>query len=266
MFKDKYKKDNDLIKPNPELIKKLNEKMSNSKKSNDYNKIRKKKQLIYGLIVTCVLIIIIPTLLFERKNNNNVVDNIENNYINDDTKASENTKIPEDQIYAYSTSMNSWAIDPENPEELIVDSAAVVKIKVISIGRAKFFDSLDRFKPLTPVKVEIIEVLSGENLSGEKTIYTDGGEILISEQIKHLPQQSEKMGLTKLEPEKQNSTYISYTSEYDYDFEIGNEYVVILYKQVNGIYTVIANGYGIFKQENQIYKNVITGKGFDFEK
>ncbi|MGD6991319.1 hypothetical protein [Sutcliffiella horikoshii] len=77
----------------------------------------------------------------------------------------------------------------------------------------------------------------------------------------------EKMGLTKLSREEQETKFISYTSESDYKMQPGKEYAVILAKQQieDEIYTVMERGYGIFEiiqtdQGAMIYRNVITGK------
>ncbi|MGL5354669.1 MAG: hypothetical protein ACRDA5_15355, partial [Clostridium sp.] len=74
-----------------------------------------------------------------------------------------------------------------------------------------------------------------------------------------------------LTKEKQNTNYIRYSSDSDYKFEVNKEYVVILNKQKNNIYTVYGNGYGVFKSNNKLeksldssYENVLTGDNFEF--
>lgn len=122
--------------------------------------------------------------------------------------------------------------------------------------------------PFTPVKVEVLNTLSGKSLSKELTVYLDGGEIKISELVKSMDKESiAKMGLDELSKKEQESMYISYTSDSDYKLQAGTEYTMLLTKQADGIYTVRDNGYGIFnidKAKQKLGKttltNVLTGK------
>lgn len=210
----------------------------------------------------------------------------ETSYIPNNEEVIENTTIPKDKIFAFIDTNNSWAIDPTIPEEVIKDSSSVVKIKVLSTENAEFIDTIDSYEPFTPINIEITDILSGENLSGEMKIYSLGGDVLISDAINNLPEtDAKKMGFTELSNEEQNSKYISYTSEYDYDFEVGKEYVVILDKHPNNIYSIAAYGYGIFESAGKsskelapsksnslslqssepIYKNVLTGVELNLE-
>lgn len=169
-------------------------------------------------------------------------------------------------IYGFVESNANWAVDP-TPENLLSDSYSVLKIKVDSIENAQFIDNLNYKKPFTPINVEVITVLAGENISGNITIYTIGGDVLLSEVIKHQPSETtEKMGLNKTPQSVKDSTYIKYSSDHDYSFEVDKEYVVILDKQDNNIYTVAANGYGIFNCQNymrstdETFTNVLSGE------
>ena len=46
-----------------------------------------------------------------------------------------------------------------------------------------------------------------------------------------------------------------------YEFNIGEEYVLILNKTNSTLYQIFVGGYGIFKVEGQgVYRNVISGK------
>ena len=61
--------------------------------------------------------------------------------------------------------------------------------------------------------------------------------------------------------------YISYTSDYDYELQIGEEYILILSNDT--VSTIMASGYGIFIEDSnnqvqslsteRIFKNVLTG-------
>lgn len=185
---------------------------------------------------------------------------------------------PED-IYSVSQSQNSWAVDPREPQNLIIEGTSIVHIKVLNIREAEILPKYENFytyMPYTPLDVEIVDTIYGKDLSGEKTIYIGGGDIRISNLLDSWVGSEytglEKMGLTKLSREEQETKFISYTSEYDYKMVPGKEYVVILSDQEteDEIYTVMALGYGIFEiiqtdQGKKVYKNVITGKTSDLD-
>lgn len=180
---------------------------------------------------------------------------------------------PED-IYSVTESQNSWAVDPREPKNLIFEGTFIVHLKVLNIKEAEILPKYEKFytyMPYTPLEVEILDTIYGKNLFGKKTIYNGGGDIRISNLLDSWVGSEyvglEKMGLTKLPREEQETKFISYTSEYDYKMQPGKEYAVILAKQQaeDEIYTVMTRGYGIFEiiqtdEGSKIYKNVITGK------
>ncbi|MGG4166471.1 hypothetical protein ABEW00_03190 [Rossellomorea vietnamensis] len=174
-------------------------------------------------------------------------------------------------IYGTFENENSWVSDPREPENLFRASGSVVQIKVLSIGEAKILPKTENFytdRPYTPIEVTMQENIDGNPLSGKKTIYVQGGDLRISNLIEDWDENRVSLlGLNKLTKEEQESKFMSFTSEYDYEMEPGKEYAVILAKQQTEgeIYTVMARGYGIFKiEENKnggkIYRNVITGR------
>ncbi|WP_417897711.1 hypothetical protein ABN702_15645 [Bacillus haimaensis] len=185
-------------------------------------------------------------------------------------------EIDPEGIYSVSQSENLWAWNPREPRIILmnVEGASVVHLKVQSIGEAEILPKYENFytyMPYTPLEVEIGETVYGSALFGKKKIYIQGGDIRISNLLNSWVGNEyeglEKMGLTKLSKEEQETKFISYTSEYDYKMEPGKEYAVILAKQPaeDEIYTVIERGYGIFEieeteQGEKIYRNVITGK------
>lgn len=228
------------------------------------------KKIFLSLIISSLLII-----GFHNINNKSLIDNHDINYSTEDSKYNE---IANNQIFATIENHFSWAIDPTIPENLIADSSSIVKIKVLSINESMFIDSLNYDGPLTPINVEVIETLSGSELPDSLDIYKFGGIVSISKLIEHQPEETtRKMGIDKIDKSEQNVNFIKYSSESDYDFKIGEEYVVILNKQANGIYTISAEGYGTFNLSNKegalskskastnTYTNVLTGKTFEFK-
>lgn len=181
------------------------------------------------------------------------------------------------QIYGTFKSEASWATDPTEPKNLleITENNAILKVKVKSIGEALFLESTEDFNdpnPYTPIEVIVKNSLYGEKLDKINTIYLKGGHIKIYDLMKKLDQDTiEKMVIDTLSEEDQKTMYVSYETDYDYSLKPNEEYVLIVAKNPNNIYTVVANGYGIFKEEKpstnlkaatpkiQI-KNVLTDK------
>ena len=108
------------------------------------------------------------------------------------------------------------------------------------------------YQPCTPIKVELIENLYGEDIVlKDDIIYMQGGKIRISELIKHLDDVDiERMGLNTLTKEEKENKFIKYSTEYSTDIQEGKEYVVIIGKMDNGVYTIVDEGCGIFVAEN----------------
>jgi hypothetical protein len=182
----------------------------------------------------------------------------------------------EDDIFGYMETSFSWEFDPTIITELTQKSSSVVRLKVLSVGEGLFLESSEEFynpyMPYTPVQIRIVDVLSGDELADEMTIYIQGGNVLISDIIEATPERANKMGLDSIGLSERTSKYIAYVSESDYRFQVGQEYVCILTKQSKEIYTVMASGYGVFKAEDNAsstriksseFKNVLTNQAFD---
>lgn len=177
---------------------------------------------------------------------------------------SEETK--ESQIYYTDKREECFVSDPKIPSNLFEgeENMYILKIKVESIGEGLFLEETEKFYgagPYTPINITVNETLYGDKIENLNTIYLSGGQIKISELIKKLDKDSiEKMGLNKLSKSEQESKDVSYETDYDYDLKVGEEYVVILVKNDNNTYSIMTNGYGIFKEdiETKEYKNVLT--------
>ncbi|KPB05177.1 hypothetical protein [Bacillus sp. CHD6a] len=189
-------------------------------------------------------------------------------------------EISPENVYSVSQGQNIWALDPREPRNLILEGTSIVHLQVINTSReAEILPKYENFytyRPFTPLEVEIEETIYGKALSGKKTIYIGGGDIRISNLLDSWVGNEysglEKMGLTKLSREEQETKFISYTSEHDYNMEPGKEYAVILTREQTDdeIFIVMAQGYGIFeivKTEDgaKLYKNVITGETSDLD-
>lgn len=226
-------------------------------------KFLKSKWFIIGTL--CIIAgTICSTLLIDNRLNNNkvaVATNIDRSTVstNDTNKK---------QIYGTYEIETSWVKDPKEPKNLlqVTKDNSIIKVKVKSIGDAVFLEKTTDFydpNPFTPVEVIVEETLNGQDLNNIKTIYLKGGDVKVSDLMKTLDQGTiEKMGFDTLTKEQQETMYISYKSEYDYNLKPDEEYVLIVAKNSNNIYTVVANGYGIFKEdkESKKLKNTLTNK------
>ncbi|MGM0867543.1 MAG: hypothetical protein ACQEWF_23100 [Bacillota bacterium] len=202
-------------------------------------------------------------------------EQVGNDVANISEENNNSSNISPENIYGTFESEYSWVKDPKLPENLIHEGiTSIVHLKVLSMGEAEILPKKENFyndTPYTPIEVEIVDTISGNPLSGKKTVYIQGGNIKISKLIESMDiQRSNKMGLNQLSQEKKDTMYITYSSDHDYKMEIGEEYVVILVNPAEDIYTVMANGYGIFdiektKSSKKIFKNVVTGKDSDFQ-
>lgn len=206
-----------------------------------------------------------------------------NNSESKDSKANEK-KVPNDnssQIQVakgtiYKTiegGESSWAYDPTVPENILNDhpeSKYLVKAKVLSVEEGEMLPKQENFycpfTCFTPIKIQIEDnLLDNNKLNGTITTYMEGGKIKIANILKATPQEIEYMGVydaSQVNPEQ----YIEYKwSVPYYEFNIGEEYVLILNKTNSTLYQIFDGGYGIFKVEkssdgSEIYKNVISGK------
>ena len=229
-------------------------------------KFLRSKWFIISALCLITVTIVITVLLDNRLNNNKAVAETNANT----TQNTVSTNDTDNKLFygTYETNAN-WVKDPTEPKNLLqmTKNNSVIKVKVKSIGEAVFLEKTTDFYdpiPCTPVEVIVKETLDGQPIDEIKTIYLSGGNVKVSDVMKSLDQGSiEKMGFNTLTKEQQETLYISYKSDVDWDLEPGEEYVVVVVKQAPNIYTVVANGYGIFKEDKELkgaLKNVLTKK------
>jgi hypothetical protein len=220
---------------------------------------KKSKFIILGITIAVSIIAIIIIL--------NLSSNVQNAKIEQQEIASSN--ISEKQIYGTFKTDASWVKDPTIVDNIIdmAKDSSIIKVKILSLGESNFLD-LTSPVPHTAIQVEVEEVLEGTFSKGTKTIYIEGGNVKVSNVIKTMNEvEIAKMGLDTLTEEEKNNMYISYTSDYDYELQIGEEYILILSNDT--VSTIMASGYGIFIEDSnnqvqslsteRIFKNVLTG-------
>lgn len=192
-----------------------------------------------------------------------------------DKLANKNTATRNDtnqkQVYGNFTIESSWVADPSEPKNLlkIIKDNAIIKVKIKSIGEAIFLNKTKNFNdpnPFTPIEVIVEKSLDEQPLPNINTVYLRGGDVKISDLMEKIDQETiQKMGFDTLTKKQQETMYVSYKSEHDYNLKPGEEYVLIVAKNSNNVYTIAANGYGIFKEaegttSEVTSKNVLTKK------
>lgn len=196
--------------------------------------------------------------------------NTTNKKTNEDSFGSLNSKkdIEEKKIYGTFKSDVHWANDPAEPKNLleISDDISIIRVKVKSVGDATFLPTTEDFDsphPYTPIEVIVEDFLYGSNTEDIKTVYMQGGFVKIADIIEKYDQDKiEKMDFDTLSEEDKKSLYVLYETDYDYVLQPNGTYVLIVTKYSNNIYTVVSNGYGVFKQviDSSEIRNVLTGK------
>jgi len=170
----------------------------------------------------------------------------------------------EQLLYGEFKTNTNWNTDPTITENIFKgnkDKYNVIEIVVKSIKDTSFISEDSPF-PYTAYEVDLKDVLKGNINEKISTIYISGGNIKISDLINHLDKEDvEKMGFNRLNKLQKETSYIKYCTDYDYNLKVGEEYTIIVSKSKNGEYLVLANGYGIFKEDDDSsgkLKNVLS--------
>ncbi|MDR1410543.1 MAG: hypothetical protein LBJ12_09880 [Oscillospiraceae bacterium] len=172
--------------------------------------------------------------------------------------------IPQNEIYGVIESNFYIPYDITIPENTLLESDVLVRAKVISAEPTQFLPESETYygaDPVTPLKLQVLEVLSGEIESKTITAYFPGGSVTAEEYLTHRPTSGKKMGLSNLSQKDRKKQYIQLSSELDYNgFKTNTEYVIVLKECVEdfpGTYFVSLGGYSIFTTDK---KNVKTQK------
>lgn len=202
------------------------------------------------LIIAFVGIIITIAILLVSKNTN--IPTATANILQ-----MENQNEQEKKIFDVISSEASYKSDPTEPSNLLDSSNRyIIKVKVLDVGEAEFLPKTDLYNnpytPSTPIKVEIIDTLYGENVQPkDDIIYISGGDIKVSNYEKNIDETDiARLGINELTEEEKESQYLRFTNKYFYNVEIGQEYVVIVGKIGNDTYKIVDEGCGIFIPEN----------------
>ena len=202
------------------------------------------------LIIAFVGIIITIAILLVSKNTN--IPTATANILQ-----MENQNEQEKKIFDTISSEASYKADPTEPSNLLDSSNRyIIKVKVLDVGEAEFLPKTDLYNnpytPSTPIKVEIIDTLYGENVQPkDNIIYISGGNIKISNYEKNIDETDiARLGINELTEGEKESQYLRFTNKYFYNVEIGQEYVVIVGKIGNDTYKIVDEGCGIFIPEN----------------
>ncbi|APZ50023.1 hypothetical protein BW721_10510 [Jeotgalibaca sp. PTS2502] len=201
------------------------------------------------IIITLITILGLTACSTKTENEatNNNIDLPEDNVILE-TKEDDKIIIPVDIE-------KSWAFDVSQPEEIFKDAELAAAVRINSVDELGFFIDPKASSPVTPIHVDIIDVLKGEIENNEVTFYQWGGLISVRQEINISdPERINKYGWDELTEEELDQTYFDYKGEDFFDFIPGNEYVVTLQQdEVTGDLYLGANGYDVFiHSENNI--------------
>lgn len=221
----------------------------------------KNKKMIIAFLVLVLVGIAITIVMISIMNNNE--NNMKTAKVDNDFNLNEKFDKEEKKIFGeYNISEGMNDKDPKIPQNLLNNNYTfVVKVKVIAIGsEAQILPRTENFynpyMPYTPIEIEVIDSISGDNLTGKMTVYIQGGDIKISALEKTIDvEEQKKMGIYDLTKEEKESMFIEYSIDNNYDLVENNEYVLLLSKQATDLYTINSNGYGIFVEDSSIVKN-----------
>lgn len=166
--------------------------------------------------------------------------------------------IPEEQIYMKGEMELSWMTDPSDTEKILSRASDAVRVRVLSAQKPLFVCETAGI-PHIPLKVQILEVFSGDIKPGTQTVYFPGGSVTAEQYVKHHPSSAEKAGLLNFSKNELKKMYIEFSSEMDFDLKKNAEYVFLLLKDefVPGEYFVLNGAYGTFHDD---MKNVKSQK------
>lgn len=194
---------------------------------------------------------------------------------NDDANNELETK--QREYYGYQDFSYSWVYEVTDYTKVIDKATKILKVKVLDVGDGTFeFSSGVSASPLSSIKIEVLEVLYGEEEDiNINTIYKEGGDVTVKQMREFYPSEKiAKMGLDKLSDEEAKTKYVSYNSTMSsVKLEKDGIYVVTL-KEWNSedILFVTPAGYGVFElnpvstlglDSTETYINPITDKVVD---
>ncbi len=159
----------------------------------------------------------------------------------------------------------SWAYDVSDYEKIIENSDGILKVKIQEIGDGTFkYSTGDGDYPISPIKVEVLDVLYGTTDDKNITeIYQAGGDVTITQMIDYYSESKiNKMGLDTIDAAERDKTYVSYDVLDAKELEVGKTYIVCLKNKVDNQPNFIsASGYSVFElEDNENYKNIVTDK------
>lgn len=235
---------------------------------------KKNIKVIVLLALTILFVILCSTLLIFNMDKFESTQQLADN-------TSSNVSVKEKKILANYEVNFSWDKDPSEMKNLITENSYIVKVKINNIEDAIMLGNdagIEHDLPLTPIKANVIKTISGNQIDNDIEFYALGGSIKISEKIKNMPEaQIQKMGFDKLSANDKENSYINYSTEYDYNMNIGDEYILVLNKATDNRYYLSCCGFGVFTEDKEndtmlarldntmTIKNVLTGKTFNCE-
>lgn len=177
----------------------------------------------------------------------------------------------------------SWTYNVRDYTEVIDKAKKILKVKVIGKEDATFEysdisnNSIGSGLPLTPIKVEVLEVLYGDTDDiNIDTIYIQGGDVTIKQMKGFFTSEKiAKMGLDKISDEEAERKYISYNLTGSSSIKNDKVYIFTLGKWDSAdIYFITPMEYGAFElnesttyklNQKETYTNAITNQSVDID-
>lgn len=181
----------------------------------------------------------------------------------------------------------AWVVESENLYEAdpgvlknlyIPDRNVIIRATVTESNadnNAVFLQEMldaNSYTPITPMKIQINEVILGKVDSSIDTIYVTGGTISLQELYLNLPEGTvDKMGLNDLSEAERLTQYVSYEEDADFSYETGKEYILVVSNSPGFPNRVYGNGYGTFIPSDDqgrgstSFTNAVSGRDFSSE-
>lgn len=201
-------------------------------------------------IVSIFIAILLITVAFFLDSKYNILKKPEDNTILYDV-------VPEAKrtIYGNQSATANWALSLNEVDYVVSESDYILRVRILEKKDGLF--KVDDPFPVSPIKVQVLETLKGNNVPEVIDISQRGGYVTIRQVMESTTKERiQKMGLDKVSEKEIDELYIYYEFDNYQNLELGETYIVLL-KGDN--FSLFGNGFTIFKPTNKKYANTING-------
>lgn len=216
--------------------------------------------------ILCSILVLTIFTIVGCNNEKNALNDVDEK-VNDKIETSFEDNLEEkEKIVKYISAECSWAYDVTNPEEVLQNTDYLVRVKVKTKEKTKYFIK-NALMPSSTYNMEILDVISPEESSLPKNIklVVAGGVISMEEYVNSLDFETKEKLKTDELSEKELKQLIMISNESYYELEQGNEYIICIRdltqdKDYKGYYGMPEGGYDVFQEKDGAYVNVLTQK------